>query len=49
LDETLPVSDRLLEASFQVDLDALRTDLEDWLTRKFGPGHPVKLSLTPES
>ena len=40
-DETLPVSDGLLEAGFQVDLDALRADLEDWLTRKFGHGHAV--------
>ena len=42
-DETLPVSDGLLEASFRVDLDALRTDMEDWMTRKFGEGRPVKL------
>jgi hypothetical protein len=45
-DETLPVSDGLLEASFQVDADALRADMEDWLTRKFGEGRPVKLRLT---
>ena len=42
-DETLPVSDGLLEASLRVDLDALRTDMEDWMTRKFGEGRPVKL------
>ncbi len=42
-DETLPVSDGLLEASFRVDLDALRADMEDWMTRKFGEGHSVKL------
>ncbi len=42
-DETLPISDGLLEASFRVDLDALRTDMEDWMTRKFGEGRPVKL------
>ena len=48
-DETLPVADGLLEAGFQVSLDALRADLEDWLTRKFGHGHAVKLSLIPES
>lgn len=42
-DETLPVSDGLLEASFRVDLPALQADMEDWLTRKFGEGRPVKL------
>jgi len=44
-DETLPVADGQLEASFRVDLEALRTDIEDWLTRKFGQGKPVKLRL----
>jgi hypothetical protein len=42
-DETLPVSDGLLEASFRVDLDAMRADMEDWMTRKFGEGRQVKL------
>jgi hypothetical protein len=42
-DETLPVSDGMLEASFRVGLDALRADMEDWMTRKFGEGGPVKL------
>jgi len=45
-DETLPVADGLMEASFRVDLEALRVDMEDWLTRKFGEGQPVKLRLT---
>ncbi len=45
-DETLPVADGELEASFRVDLDALRADLEDWLTRKFGEGKPVKVRLS---
>jgi hypothetical protein len=44
-DETLPVGDGRLEASFKVDLEALRIDMEDWLTRKFGEGRPVKLRL----
>ena len=44
-DETLPVADGQLEVGFQVDLDALRTDLEDWLSRKFGGGRQVKLRL----
>lgn len=45
-DETLPVGDGQLEVSFQVDLEDLRADLEDWLTRKFGDGQTVKLQLT---
>jgi hypothetical protein len=44
-DETLPVADGRLEASFRVDLDALRADMEDWLTRKFGGGKSVRLKL----
>ena len=48
-DETLPVANGLLEASFQVDIDALRMDMEDWITRKFGEGKPVKLALADES
>ena len=48
-DETLPVADGLLEASFRVNLDALRAGLEDWLTRKFGAGRAVKLALTDAS
>ncbi|MGD0128203.1 MAG: hypothetical protein ABSF46_22805 [Terriglobia bacterium] len=45
-DETLPVADGLVEVGFGVDLEALRADLEDWLTRKFGEGKQVKVSLT---
>jgi hypothetical protein len=45
-DETLPVADGALEVSFQVDTNGLRTDMEDWFTRKFGAGKPVKLALT---
>jgi hypothetical protein len=45
-DETLPVADGELEVSFQVDTNALRVDMEDWLTRKFGEGVAVKLTLT---
>ncbi len=43
--ETLPVAEGLLEASYRVDLEALRAGLEDWLTRKFGAGVVVKLAL----
>jgi hypothetical protein len=47
-DDTLPVAHGLLEAGFRVDLDALRADMEDWMTRKFGGGHPVRLRITAE-
>jgi hypothetical protein len=47
-DETLPVADGRLEVGFQVDLAALKTGMEDWLTRKFGDGRPVYLRLTEE-
>lgn len=46
LDDTLPVSDGLLEIGFRVDLQLLKGDLEDWLTRKFGGGSQVKIRLT---
>jgi hypothetical protein len=42
----LPVADGQMQASFRVDLEALRADMEDWLTRKFGQGEAVKLRLT---
>jgi hypothetical protein len=45
-DESLPVTDGLIEVGFGVDLQALRADLEDWLTRKFGEGRRVNLALT---
>jgi len=45
-DDVLPVSEGWIEAGFEVDLDALRADMEDWLARKFGQGNPVKLHLT---
>ncbi|MGO8787483.1 MAG: hypothetical protein ACLQVL_08880 [Terriglobia bacterium] len=47
-DETLPVADGALEVSFQVDIDGLRADMEDWFTRKFGEGKPVNLILSEE-
>ena len=42
-DETLPVGDGRLEASFRADLEALRIDMEDWFARKFREGFSVKL------
>ena len=44
-DETLPVADGEMEASFRVDLEALRADMEDWLARKFGEGKSLQLRL----
>jgi len=48
-DETLPVADGTLEVSFQVDTNGLRADMEDWITRKFGEGKPVRLTFTESS
>jgi hypothetical protein len=45
-DDVLPVREGLIEASFEVDADALRADMEDWLTRKFGQGRAVKLRFS---
>ena len=45
-DESLPLADGLIEVGFGVDLQALKADLEDWLTRKFGAGKQVNLALT---
>jgi hypothetical protein len=45
-DACLPVADGLIEVGFGVDLQTLKADLEDWLTRKFGAGREVKLALT---
>ena len=47
-DETLPVAGGRLEVSFQVDLEALCAEMEDWLTRKFGEGKRVRLRLGTE-
>jgi hypothetical protein len=47
-DETLPIADGSLEVSFQVDLVSLQKEMEDWLTRKFGGGSPVRLQLTDQ-
>lgn len=44
-DDTLPLGDGLLEASFRVNLTDLQFDMEDWFSRKFGEGKMVKLRL----
>ncbi len=48
-DDILPISDGLMEAGFRVDLQFLKGDLEDWLTRKFGNGSQVKVHLTEKA
>jgi hypothetical protein len=45
-DDVLPIADGLMEAGFKVDLEFLKHDLEDWLTRKFGGGSQVKVRFT---
>lgn len=45
-DETLPTGEGEMEAGFRVDLEELRLDMEDWMTRKFGGGQPVALRLS---
>jgi hypothetical protein len=47
-DDVLPIADGLMEAGFRVDMDFLKHDLEDWLTRKFGGGLQVRLRFTEE-
>jgi hypothetical protein len=44
-DDSLPLADGLIEAGFAIDLQALKADLEEWLTRKFGEGRHVNLIL----
>ena len=48
-DETLPAGDGQLEIGTLVDLGALRCDMEDWLSRKFGAGQAIRLRMTEES
>lgn len=45
-DDLLPIANGLMEAGFRVDLQSLKHDLEDWLTRKFGGGSQVIVRFT---
>jgi len=45
-DDVLPVADGWMEAGFNVDLEFLRNDLEEWLTRKFGGGSQVRIRFS---
>ena len=44
-DDTLPVSDGMIEAGARVPLDALRTAMEDWFRRKSYIGKADRLVL----
>ena len=48
-DDLLPIADGLMEAGFRVNLQLLKHDLEDWLTRKFGAGSQVIVRFTEKS
>jgi len=45
-DDTLPISDGLIEAGARVPLDRLRADMEDWFRRKsyLAPGERLIIS-----
>lgn len=45
-DDTLPVSDGLMEIGARVPLDRLKADLEDWFRRKSYLGKDAKLQVT---
>lgn len=45
-DDVLPTEEGRIEMSFEVNVDALRGDMEDWFTRKFGQGRAVQLRLS---
>ncbi|MDE3136240.1 MAG: hypothetical protein KGL59_06680 [Acidobacteriota bacterium] len=49
-DDTLPLSDGLLEAGFRVDLARLSAALSEWLIRRGkGEGRPVRVEITEAS
>jgi hypothetical protein len=46
-DDTLPVGDGALEASFRVDLTRLAAAMGEWLTKRGkGNGKPVEVEIT---
>ena len=45
-DDLLPLADGLMEAGLRIDLQFLKHDLEDWLTRKFGGGSQIMVRFT---
>jgi hypothetical protein len=47
-DDTLPLSEGLLEAGFRVDPQRLALAMGDWFTRRGkGQGHPVQVQIRP--
>jgi len=48
-DDTLPVSDGLMEIGVRVPVDALRSAMEDWLRRKSYIGKQDRLVVTEDS
>lgn len=47
-DDTLPVSEGLLEAGFRVDPQRLAQAMSDWFTRRGkGQGQPVQVQIRP--
>ena len=47
-DDTLPLSDGLLEAGFRVAPDRLASALAEWLTRRGkGSRQPIEVEITP--
>jgi len=48
-DETLPISTGCSKQASAIGSRPLRTDMEDWMTRKFGEGRPVKLRFQEQA
>jgi len=44
-DDTLPVGDGVLEASFRVDATRLASELGEWLTKKKGAGKSIQVQI----
>ena len=48
-DDTLPIADGRLEASFRVDAEHFAAALAEWLTRRGkGNGRPVRVTVRPQ-
>jgi hypothetical protein len=48
-DDTLPIGDGRVQASFRVDAERFAAALGEWLTRRGkGNGQPVRVKLRPE-
>lgn len=47
-DDTLPLSEGLLEAGFRVDRQQLAAEMGEWLTRKKGAGKKVTVEINEQ-